>query len=302
MMTFLLAALVLTVLVVALLLPSLLRPVRILSTAGAASGVLREQLGELKAERAAGHLTAAEFAEAEDELKRRILEEHQASVRPDFRPDSCPDSCPTAAAATKTAIVLVLVLVMGGFALYGLWGNLLALQPEFAQPAARQAGAEAETGGEAGQSGLQMTPEQIAVTVKTLVARLEKNPDDPEGWQVLARLYQMQARPADAAAAYARIESIVAQNADLLADYAEALAMSSATRLEGKPRQLLAQALALEPENVRALFLAGAAALEAGEKPAALAHWEKLLPRVKAGSELHTLLTAQIARIKNQGK
>ncbi|MDR1889505.1 MAG: c-type cytochrome biogenesis protein CcmI [Zoogloeaceae bacterium] len=284
MIPFLLAALVLTALVVALLLPALLRPSRLPSIAPAdhAAAILREQLDELKTEQAAGKLTATEFAEAEDELKRRLLEEHQESARP---------SQPTKP-ATKTAIVLTLMLVVGGFALYGLLGNLLALQPELAQSAARQA----EAGMNAGQ---QMTPEQITRMVEGLAARLEKNPDDPEGWLMLARSYKMLNRPADAATAYARIEPVVARDASLLADYAEALAMSSATRLNGKPRQLVAEALQLEPENPRALFLAGMAALEAGEKPEAIKYWEKLLPHVEAGSELHQLLTEQLAKLRN---
>ncbi|MDR3054941.1 MAG: c-type cytochrome biogenesis protein CcmI [Zoogloeaceae bacterium] len=287
MMTFLLAALVLTVLVAALLLPPLLSR----ASAGMspvaethhAIAVLREQLDDLKAEQAAGNLTAAEFGEAEDELKRRILEEHREAVSPDAT------ALATSRPATKTAVALVLLLVLGGFALYGVWGNLLALQPELAQSAARQAA-----------EGQQMTPEQIAGMVEKLAARLEANPDDPEGWLMLARAYKILDRPAEAAAAFARIEAVVEEDAGLLADYAEMLAMSSETRLNGKPRQLLEKALKLDPNNARALFLAGMAALEAGEKQEAAAYWEKLLPRVAPGSELHRLLTEQIGKIRKQ--
>ncbi|GHU42137.1 hypothetical protein AGMMS50289_06380 [Betaproteobacteria bacterium] len=285
MIAFLLAALVLTTLVVALLLPPLLRRPAVFAApvTDSADTVLREQLDELKAEQAAGNLSAAEFTEAEDELKRRILEEHRETVSTDAVVHATKP-------ATKTAVALTLLLVLGGFALYGGWGNLLALQPERVQSAARQV--------EAAAAGQQMTPEQIAGMVEKLAARLEANPDDPEGWLMLARSYKMLDRPAEAAAAYAHIEALIAQDADLLVDYAETLGMSAATRLAGKPRQLLTQALQLDPDNRRALFLAGVAALDAGDNAEAVTYWEKLLPQVAPGSELHNLLTEQLAKIK----
>ena len=284
MIAFILAALLLAASAAALLLRPLLRPAAAATTTATdkSAAILREQLDELKAEQAAGNLTATEFSEAENELKRRILEEHQrvpSAVTP-----------PAVKPATKTAAVLALILIAGGFGLYGLLGNLLALQPEMLQSAARQVDAAA--------AGQQMTPEQIAGMVEKLAARLEANPDDPEGWLMLARSYKMLERPADAAAAYAHIEALVAQDADLLADYAEALAMSSATRLNGKPRQLVKQALQLEPDNRRALFLAGVAALDAGDNSDAVAYWEKLLPLVPEGGDLHNLLTEQLGKMK----
>jgi cytochrome c-type biogenesis protein CcmH len=287
MIPFLLAALILTLLAAALLLWPLLRPAALLPTTGTdkSAAILREQLDELKAEQAAGTLTAAEFTEAENELKRRILDEHQSV------PSTATNPAPNLATApaTKTAAALVLILVLGSFALYGLLGNPLALQPELVQSAARQA----EAGGE-------LRPDQLIGMVDKLAARLEANPDDPEGWLMLARSYKMLERPADSAAAYAHIEALVAQDADLLADYAEALAMSAETRLNGKPRQLVKQALQLEPNNRHALFLAGMAALEAGDKAETITYWEKLLPQVEEGSELHNLLTEQIAKVRNQ--
>ena len=54
----------------------------------------------------------------------------------------------------------------------------------------------------------------------------------------------------------------------------------------------------LNPEYGHALFLAGAAALEAGDKAKAADYWEKVLPQVEPGSELHTLLQDNITRIR----
>ncbi|MDR1350568.1 MAG: c-type cytochrome biogenesis protein CcmI [Zoogloeaceae bacterium] len=276
MIAFSLAALTLIFVVFALLLPPLLRPAPRAPEKNAANlDILREQLAELAGEQAAGRLTEAARLEAQSELKRRILEESASPVA----------HAAAFAPSPKTAVVLTLTLVMGSVALYGVLGQPLALLPEIRN--ARAAAAENS-----------MTQEEMRAAVERLAARLQENPEDAEGWIMLARAYKILDRPADAAAAYARVEEKISDNADLLADYAETLAMSSETRMQGKPGILAERALQLNPQHAHALFLAGMAALEAGRKQEAVAYWEKLLPMVEPGSELHQLLSANIARFR----
>ncbi|MDR2626394.1 MAG: c-type cytochrome biogenesis protein CcmI [Zoogloeaceae bacterium] len=275
-LTFSLAALTLIFIVCALLLPPLLRPSRAAQEKSANLDILREQLAELENERAAGRLTESALLEAQGELKRRVLEESASPAA---------QSIPFAP-SPKTAIVLTLFLVVGSVALYGVLGQPLALLPEI-RNAQR---ADAAQGG--------MSVEELRVAVERIIAHLEKNPEDTEGWIMLARAYKILERPADAAAAYARVEEKIAGNADLLADYAEMLAMSSETRMQGKPQALAEQALKLNPQHAHALFLAGMAALEAGKKQEAAAYWEKLLPMVEPGSELHQMLSDNIRKFR----
>ena len=62
-------------------------------------------------------------------------------------------------------------------------------------------------------------------------------------------------RHAEAAAAFAKAAALPADPV-LLVDYADALAMAQGRRMEGKPAQLVEQALALDPRNEKALMLA----------------------------------------------
>ena len=79
------------------------------------------------------------------------------------------------------------------------------------------------------------TPAQVEEMVSKLAARLEQNPDDGNGWALLARSYMVMQRFDDAAKAYERATTSIKDSADLYADYADALAMTQNRRIEGKP-------------------------------------------------------------------
>jgi cytochrome c-type biogenesis protein CcmH len=137
--------------------------------------------------------------------------------------------------------------------------------------------------------------------VEGLEARLKANPDDPEGWAMLARSHKFMGNMAAAAADYAHIENdpLMAGNPDMLSDYAESIALSG-KGFKGKPTQLLAKALKLAPDHPNALLLAGAAALEAGDKAKAVGYWEKVLPQAPEGSQMHAFIAGQIERLKKE--
>ena len=63
---------------------------------------------------------------------------------------------------------------------------------------------------------------------------------------------------------------------NLLADYADALAVVNGRNLEGEPSKLIARALEIDPNNLKALSLAGTAAYLRKDFAGALRHWEKL--------------------------
>ena len=235
--------------------------------------IFRDQLRELEAEKSEGMLAAADFEQARRELQRRLLEEVE------------PEAVTQAAAANhapsrKTAIAILLLLPVLALLGYGVLGRPQALDPM--QTAARP----------------KMSPEQINAMVAKLAERMQDNPDDMQGWLMLARSYKTMGRYEDAAAAYGKAEKVINDDPELLASYAETLAMASGTGLKGKPAQLIARALKLDPKQPHALFLAGAAAMEAGDKKQAIAYWEALLPQVEPGSEIDQLLRSGIDKMK----
>ena len=102
----------------------------------------------------------------------------------------------------------------------------------------------------------------------------------------------------EAAEAYAKAEKPLADDPELLSSYAETIAMANGKGLKGKPSELIERALKIDPQYPHALFLAGAAAMEAGDNKKGIAYWEALLPQVEPGSEIDQMLRGGIDKMK----
>jgi cytochrome c-type biogenesis protein CcmH len=153
----------------------------------------------------------------------------------------------------------VIVLLAGGY----LWvGAPLALDP-----AVRTA---------ASSPGGEITYEQIEAMTQKLADRLKQQPDDPTGWAMLGRSYAVLGRHADALPAFKQALALKPDDPNLLTDYADALAVVNGRNLEGEPSKLVARALEIDPDNLKALSLAGTAAYLRKDFAGALRHWEKL--------------------------
>ena len=124
-----------------------------------------------------------------------------------------------------------------------------------------------------------------AMTAK-LAQRMAANPDDPVGWLMLGRAYKALERYPDAVQALQEANRRKPNEPEILVEYAEALALQHGRSLDGEPMRLLERALKIDPNNPKALTLAGAAAFEAKDYKRAIAYWERLLGQVPADSEL----------------
>lgn len=271
MTAFVVLATLLVVAIVAILLPALLRAPRISSAAGrreANLAIFRDQLAELEHERAEGSLAEADFEQARRELQRRLLDEAQneesgTAARP---------------AGRKTALALVVALPLAAAAGYLLLGNPRGLDPM--------------------QTQARISPQQVEEMLGKLEAKLKQNPDDAKGWVMLARSYKVVGRFAEAAEAYSHAAPLVDADAVLLADYAEVLSQVQGGSLQGKPTELLARALKIDPDEPQALLLAGAAASDRQDFASAAEHWARLLAQLEPGSEEAKTLAAAVAKAR----
>ena len=107
--------------------------------------------------------------------------------------------------------------------------------------------------------------------------RLAKEPNDGNGWVLLGRSYIVMQRFGDASKAFEKAVALLPPDASLLADYAGTLAMSTETRMQGKPTRLVEQALKLDPNSQKALYLAGTSEFDQKNFAGAVKHWEKML-------------------------
>jgi cytochrome c-type biogenesis protein CcmH len=74
--------------------------------------------------------------------------------------------------------------------------------------------------------------------------------------------------------------------------------MAQGGSLRGRPRELIAKALAIDSDHPRALEMAGSAAYEAGDYRMALSYWEPLLAQLRSGTFAHWELSAAIERTR----
>jgi cytochrome c-type biogenesis protein CcmH len=100
--------------------------------------------------------------------------------------------------------------------------------------------------------------------------------------------------------AYRRVIDLRPQDAQARADYADASAMANGGKLDGEPEKAIERALQLDPDNAKALSLAGTLALRRGDAALAASHWERALRTVEPGSEMATQIQAALTEARQR--
>ena len=241
--------------------------------------VYRDQLSELESDLKNGIVSQEQYAQDRDEIERRLLEDTKSGTS-ERKATTTPATARYTAYAIGIAIPLVTVIF------YLNVGNPKAIEGPPPSTAARASG-----GGE-------RTQEQIEANVAALAKRLQSNPSDAQGWTMLARSYSSMGKFPESVGAYTKATELTPNNADLWAEFAFATAMASGRSLEGRPMELIDRALKVDPENLKALQLAGTAAFQAKDYKKAIDYWERVLKRVPPNSEVTDAIQARINEAK----
>ncbi|MBT8086523.1 MAG: hypothetical protein KJO46_00745 [Gammaproteobacteria bacterium] len=150
-----------------------------------------------------------------------------------------------------------------------------------------------------GRAGGDNLPDMDAVMV-ALQERLKENPDDINGWKMLARSSMTLRQFDTAVSAYEKAMALEdSRNAQTMVDLALALLSRDQTPIEGRSAALIDSALALEPNNPAALFYSGAAAAERGDTDLAASRWEILLG-LSPPPEIRSILEQRIAEWRGE--
>ena len=316
----------------AFILPTLLE-----RAAGAAEGnneetnieVYRSQLSELDADLANGIVSQEQYQQDRDEIERRLLEDVSGATEQIAKPTVggalkrwgaalvvvgvCSFFIPLFGNRFRVINVLaqgyptigILLLTVGGLFLVirsnrsAAYGLALAL-PIMAVAIYLKVGERRafEPIAVAAQADGQMTQQQIEANVAALAKRMEANPNDADGWAMLGRSYVNLEHYSEASNAYAKAAALKTGDADLLIEYAFALAMTNGRQLQGQPAELIKQALQIAPENPKVLQLAGTAEFEAKNYKQAIVYWQKLLEKASGNPELAQSISKRIAEAK----
>jgi len=261
---------------------------------------LRRQLQQLEELHAGGALDAATHAQSKTALERRLLDlvmscEPSADV-PSAR------SAAEAQARPSRRLLAGLSAAVVVFAMAGYWWTGSPAHAGIAAGSGRPAAESAAAGALVSSEGAHpVSPERINEMTDHLALRLKDNPDDAEGWAMLARSYSVLGRHAEAVPAYERAVALRADDATLLADYADALAVKNNGSLAGEPMKAVALALKFDPGNLKALSLAGTDAFNRKDYAAALGHWQRIVTLGPPDSPLVEQARGGVAEARDRG-
>ncbi|MCB1607077.1 MAG: c-type cytochrome biogenesis protein CcmI [Xanthomonadales bacterium] len=270
----LLAGLTVVVALALLLWPLLRQPGG--SAINAQAADLRRRLETLKQAHNDGLIDDADLESRRQQLSTQLLELVDQ-----------PGALPSRSNAAKvTAVLLALIVPPATLGVYKLIGEPRALSfTADARPSATGPGPSTQPGQDA---------PDLAAAADKLRERLDADPEDIEGWLLLARTYRELANFAEARDAYKRVLDSRPEDLEVTVEYAESLGLASNPRsLLGEPARLLDQVLSQDPQNQRALWLAGFARTQGGEYQQALDLWEPLLA-IMSDPQARDALSGQI--------
>ena len=232
--------------------------------------IYADQSAEMQTDLNNGLLSQQQFDLAQHELERRLLQDIPVATAP----------APAGKTARWPGVIIALLVPLIAVGLYFKLGNPAAINPPVDPTVAQM--------------------QQVESMLPKLEQKLREQPNDITGWAMLGKAAMVLERYPEAAQAYAKLTQLTPQDAQAYADYADALAMANGQKLSGKPAALIAQALKLDPNNGKARYLAGFAAIEQGNTKAAIAHWEKLLAQIPPDAEGAAMLREKLAELKQQ--
>ncbi len=275
-----------TLLILGLLLwPLLKRTVAVTGEQEKTLSIFRQQFAELGQDRANGVLTDELYEQARRELERRLLEETGTT-------ETTPKMARRQVSSRPVALALAIIVPTASGLLYWQLGNPLAMTEPTAASLSAQGGPE----------GASPFSDGLGPLIERLKQKMQQNPNDGEGWALLARSYMGMGRYAEAALAYENATKLIPDDAQLLADYADAMGVLHGRKLEGKPEVLIQQALKIDPRNVKALMLAGTVAFNRKNFARAAKDWEQARANLPADvdPEMTQQLTAAIEEARSQ--
>jgi cytochrome c-type biogenesis protein CcmH len=192
------------------------------------------------------------------------------------------------------ALALVFLLPAGAFWIYREVGTLAAI--DLSPPRARAATSTAAAAEAHSPDSAEMDS-----MIATLRSKLAENPEDLDGWMLLARTLRATQQFPAALEALENANRLSPNNPFIIVAIVETqIYMSPGGQITPEMTATLQQALEMQPDMQKALWLLGIAASQAGDDAFAIAYWESLLEQVEPGSNVAKSVQAQVNAAKAQ--
>ncbi len=245
--------------------------------AGSEVVVYKDQLEEIERDRGAGLIGPAEAEAARLEVSRRLLAAADKAA-----------AAPVAAllprwhrrAAALGALVVLSLVPVGLYVVLG--SPNIPGQPAFAR------------------GSLPPGHESIAAMIGQVEERLQRNPDDGAGWEVIAPVYMRLGRFDDAVLALRKALALNGETGTRDADLGEALVAAANGVVTDEAKASFERAAAREPQNAKARYFLGLADEQDGKREAAAAKWRDMLKDAPADAPWIGLVRAALARVTGE--
>jgi cytochrome c-type biogenesis protein CcmH len=222
----------------------------------------RVKQGELEQELESAQINRSDYDQALAEMQRTLLLETSASTTPSSSPNH---------AGGLLLLLVALVIPVAGLLTYVQLGAHSQLEQSFNLQNTRSITASATS---------------LRTLISRLEAELEKQPNNPEGWYLLANSYMQAEQSKQGIVAFEQALSHVQagsrQHAALLGQYAQALFFNDGA-FSQRVNNAISQAMAQDPKDVSALSLLGIQAFENESYGAAIQFWQRALPSAGEG-------------------
>ena len=216
--------------------------------------IFQQRREELKQDLQQEEINEAQFEQAEADLKRELLADLEGDEQ----------SAESSGGAGRLGALITLVFVpLISISLYNYLGKPEAINSVSVQR---------------GEQQTDQSREAFAQSVEKLEQKLLQNPNNLEGWMMLAKSYRYLGEEQKVVDTYEKAlqQTGNESNASLLLEYGEALAEQNRGEWQGKPLEQLHRALEADPTHNDALWFAGNIYFDLGEYGQALGYWEKL--------------------------
>jgi len=143
-------------------------------------------------------------------------------------------------------------------------------------------------------------PPMVMQMVERLEKRLQKSPDDPQGWSRLGRAYFVLRRLEEAKGAYARSYKLAPNDVGIVSAYAGFLYQTNPHETRGEVRAVYSRLRKLEPDHPGVMWFFGLMEYEQGKFAGALKQWQRLRQFLPPDSDARRSVEKAIAQAKSE--
>ncbi len=257
-------------------------------------GLYEDKLAELEADLGEGRIDHEQYQQARQEIDRELL----SDVPTESKDTAGLHYASQVKRQPGLAVMISVFMPMLALLVYMKLGMHASTKPQFAeamanaQARAQAQQAQAERHPQTGEAG------SIEDVTKKLAQRLKQQGGSLEEWTMLGRAYKHLGQYVQAGEAYAQAMNQNA-TAQLMIEYSEALALANNQRFTPQARELVMNALELEPDNVNVLWFAGVAEFQAGNYRNSLEHLSRLSEQAKQDADMNRSLRIYIDNARN---